>query len=82
MGRPTGFLEFERSNPKKINVEERITNYNEFVKPFEDSELNKQAARCMNCGVPFCHHGCPLGNVIPEFKDAVYQKNWVEAYEI
>ncbi len=82
MGKPTGFLEFQRSNPKKITVAERITNYNEFVKPFEDNELNKQAARCMNCGVPFCHHGCPLGNVIPEFNDAVYQKNWEEAYEI
>ena len=44
--------------------------------------MNQQAARCMNCGIPFCHHGCPLGNVIPEFNDAVYRKDWKEAYDI
>ena len=82
MGKPTGFLEYTRVSPQKSTVEERIKNFNEFVKPFDEQELNKQAARCMNCGVPFCHHGCPLGNIIPEFNDAVYRQSWEEAYEI
>ena len=82
MGKPTGFLEYTRVSPKKIEPKKRISNFNEFVQPFDETELNKQAARCMNCGVPFCHNGCPLGNVIPEFNDAVYNKNWEEAYEI
>ncbi len=82
MGKPTGFLEFTRVSPKKTDAKERVSNFKEFVKPFEAEELNKQAARCMNCGVPFCHHGCPLGNIIPEFNDAVYKQSWEEAYEI
>ena len=82
MGKPTGFLEFTRESPKKVSADERVSNFKEFVKPFEGEELNKQAARCMNCGVPFCHHGCPLGNIIPEFNDAVYRQGWEEAYEI
>lgn len=82
MGKPTGFLEFTREAPEKIKPEERIRHYREFVSPYREETLNQQAARCMNCGVPFCHSGCPLGNVIPEFNDAVYRKNWQEAYEI
>ena len=82
MGKPTGFLEFTRELPGKKSPKDRVKNYNEFVERLDDSKLNQQAARCMNCGIPFCHSGCPLGNVIPEFNDAVYQKNWKEAYEI
>jgi len=82
MGKTTGFLEFERELPKKRPVEERINDYKEFVLPFTAEQLHQQSARCMNCGVPFCHNGCPLGNVIPEFNDAVYNANWQEAYEI
>jgi glutamate synthase (NADPH/NADH) small chain len=82
MGKPTGFLEFTRELPSKRAVSERLNDYNEFVEKFSDEKLNHQAARCMNCGVPFCHSGCPLGNVIPEFNDAVYDKNWQEAYDI
>lgn len=82
MGKPTGFMEFERELPSKTSVEERLKNYNEFVHRLPDEKLNQQAARCMDCGVPFCHNGCPLGNVIPEFNDAVYRKNWQEAYDI
>jgi glutamate synthase (NADPH/NADH) small chain len=82
MGKLTGFLEFERETPEKIPVQERIKNFHEFIGRFGDVELNHQAARCMDCGVPFCHGGCPLGNIIPEFNDAVYNKNWREAYEI
>ncbi|NSL89427.1 glutamate synthase subunit beta [Chitinophaga solisilvae] len=82
MGKPTGFLEFTRELPRKSDPAERVGHYNEFVERFPDTTLNKQAARCMNCGVPFCHSGCPLGNVIPEFNDAVYHQDWKEAYEI
>jgi glutamate synthase (NADPH/NADH) small chain len=82
MGKPTGFKEYTRVSPTKIDKVERIQNYNEFVQPFSADELNKQAARCMDCGIPFCHHGCPLGNIIPEFNDAVYKEDWKEAYEI
>ena len=82
MGKPTGFLEFTRELPTKRNVRERLGDYNEFVDRLPEQKLNQQAARCMNCGVPFCHSGCPLGNIIPEFNDAVYRKNWEEAYEI
>jgi glutamate synthase (NADPH) small chain len=82
MGKPTGFLEYKRELPSKRPVHERRKDYNEFVNQFEPEQLNKQAARCMNCGIPFCHHGCPLGNVIPEFNDAVYRKAWQDAYDI
>jgi len=82
MGKPTGFLEFTRELPDKRPVRERLNDYNEFIQRYTDQKLNQQAARCMNCGIPFCHHGCPLGNVIPEFNDAVYRKNWREAYDI
>ncbi len=82
MGKPTGFKEFNRELPGKQKVEERIKHYHEFVERYPEEKLNQQSARCMNCGVPFCHHGCPLGNVIPEFNDAVYRKDWKEAYDI
>ncbi len=82
MGKPTGFLEFARELPAKRPVQERLHDYNEFVERFPEEKLNHQAARCMDCGVPFCHSGCPLGNIIPEFNDAVYRKDWLEAYQI
>lgn len=82
MGKPTGFLEFTRELPGKRPVPARIKDYQEFVERFHEPKLNEQSGRCMNCGVPFCHSGCPLGNNIPDFNDAVYRKNWKEAYEI
>ena len=82
MAKPTGFLEFTRELPQKRSPEERLNDYNEFVERYSDEKLNQQSARCMDCGTPFCHHGCPLGNVIPEFNDAVYRKSWKEAYDI
>lgn len=84
MGKITGFLEATRQTPHKRPTPERVEDYKEFIDRFKEPELVKQAARCMNCGVPFCHsdHGCPLGNNIPEFNDAVYRKSWEEAYEI
>jgi glutamate synthase (NADPH/NADH) small chain len=82
MGKPTGFKEFTRELPEKKPVAERLHNYKEFIERYTDQKLNQQASRCMDCGVPFCHHGCPLGNIIPEFNDAVYRQSWKEAYEI
>jgi len=82
MGKPTGFKEFGRELPSKTSPKERVSNYKEFVNPYSEEQLNEQSARCMNCGVPFCHSGCPLGNIIPEFNDAVYRKDWEEAYTI
>jgi len=82
MGKPTGFLEFTRETPKRRPVEERVHDYNEFVYLYEEERLNHQAARCMDCGIPFCHNGCPVGNLIPDFNDAIYRRNWKEAYEI
>jgi glutamate synthase (NADPH/NADH) small chain len=82
MGNPTGFLENNREIPQKRGVRERILDYREVEGPVEESITLKQAARCMDCGTPFCHHGCPLGNNIPEFNDATYRGNWKLAYEI
>ncbi len=82
MGKITGFLEHTRELPKKDPPAERVTNYKEFIHRFTPEKLNQQAGRCMDCGIPFCHHGCPLGNVIPEFNDAVYNEQWEEAYQI
>ena len=59
-----------------------MKDYHEFIERYSEEKLNQQSARCMDCGIPFCHHGCPLGNIIPEFNDAVYHKDWLEAYEI
>jgi glutamate synthase (NADPH/NADH) small chain len=82
MGKPTGFLEFSREMPSKRPVKERVNDYREFIEKYPTQKLNQQASRCMDCGVPFCHHGCPLGNIIPEFNDAVYRQSWREAYDI
>ncbi|MEO8582236.1 MAG: glutamate synthase subunit beta [Flavitalea sp.] len=82
MGKPTGFLEFSRELPSKRPVNERLNDYREFVERYPAHKLNQQAGRCMDCGVPFCHSGCPLGNIIPEFNDAVYRESWKEAYDI
>ena len=82
MGKPTGFLELNRELPQKRDAMERINDYKEIDKHTGTDHTKKQAARCMDCGIPFCHHGCPLGNNIPEFNDAVYQGNWKHAYEI
>lgn len=82
MGKPTGFKEFTRELPKKRDTKERLKDYKEINLELGEEKVKAQASRCMNCGVPFCHNGCPLGNIIPEFNDAVYDGNWEEAYEI
>ena len=82
MGKITGFLEFERQDETYEAPKERIKNYKEFTIPLETSKLKEQGARCMDCGIPFCHSGCPLGNLIPDFNDKVYKGKWKEAAEI
>ncbi|WP_236977956.1 glutamate synthase subunit beta [Membranihabitans maritimus] len=82
MADPKGFLKYTRELPEKEDPKKRIDHYDEFYKEFDYEKTNQQAARCMDCGIPFCHSGCPLGNIIPDFNDAVYKENWKEAYEI
>ena len=82
MGKITGFMEFDRKDETYAPVKERIKNYKEFTKPLKEGELKDQGARCMDCGIPFCHSGCPLGNLIPDFNDAVYKGKWGKAAEI
>ena len=79
MGKITGFLEFERNDRDYQPVEERIKHWREFVLPLPEEENKKQAARCMDCGVPYCHTGCPVNNQIPDWNDLVYRGDWQEA---
>ncbi len=82
MGKITGFLEFDRKVEAYAPVEKRVKNYKEFTIPLKEKELKDQGARCMDCGIPFCHSGCPLGNLIPDFNDAVYRGKWEKAANI
>jgi glutamate synthase (NADPH/NADH) small chain len=82
MGKITGFLEFDRKVEEYAPVEDRVKNYKEFTLPMKEKELKDQGARCMDCGIPFCHSGCPLGNLIPDFNDAVYLGKWEKAAKI
>lgn len=79
MGKVTGFKEFERQDESYIAVEERVVNYKEFTVPLSEAEITKQGSRCMDCGIPFCHSGCPLGNLIPDFNHMVHQGEWQKA---
>ena len=81
MGKVTGFKEFQRELPKYRPVEERIHDYREIPEEFPEDKLRQQAARCMDCGVPFCHSGCPLGNIIPDWNDLTYKGKWREAWQ-
>ena len=82
MGKITGFLEFDRKVEGYAPVEERVQHYKEFTQPLAEKDLKDQGARCMDCGIPFCHSGCPLGNLIPDFNDAVYRGKWDKASHI
>ena len=82
MGKTTGFLEFDRKVEGYAPVEKRVLHYREFTVPIKETELREQGSRCMDCGVPFCHSGCPLGNLIPDFNDAVYRGKWEKAAKI
>ena len=81
MGKDTGFLEIKKEGVSIRPVEERMRDYREYDKPYSDSAIRDQAARCMDCGIPFCHTGCPLGNMIPDWNDLVYRGNWKEALQ-
>ena len=82
MGKPTGFMEIARHEPGYLPVAERIHLYKEFTLPLADSELSRQGARCMDCGIPFCQTGCPVNNIIPDWNDLVYNNRWREALEV
>ncbi len=82
MGKITGFMEYDRKVEEYAPVKERIKNYKEFTIPMKEKEIKEQGARCMDCGIPFCHSGCPLGNLIPDFNDAVYRGKWEKAADI
>ena len=79
MGKVTGFLEIDRRDRNYKPASDRIRNYKEFVIPLGDEATKDQAARCMNCGIPYCHNGCPVNNQIPDWNDLVYSNNWEEA---
>src|SRR3954468_18146361 len=79
MGNPTGFLEIARVNFERRPVQERIHDWKEVYKEFPEDKLKAQASRCMDCGIPFCHQGCPLGNIIPDWNDLVYRGQWQES---
>ena len=82
MGDITGFKKYQRELPPKRDPHSRVEDYKEIYEEFGDEKTNNQAARCMDCGIPFCHNGCPLGNLIPDFNDAVHRESWKEAYKI
>lgn len=81
MAKPTGFLEYTRATPTRRPVEQRVHDWLEVYEDFPVADLKKQAARCMDCGIPFCHQGCPLGNIIPDWNDLVYRDKWQDAIE-
>ena len=82
MGKTTGFMEYKRVDESYDAVDKRLKHYKEFTIPVKEKELKNQGARCMDCGIPFCHSGCPLGNLIPDFNDNVYRGNWEKAAKI
>jgi len=81
MGKPTGFIEWQRVLPKKRGVGERLADYKELYLPVDEAQSRQQAGRCMDCGIPFCQQGCPLGNPIPDFNDLVFKDRWHDAHK-
>jgi len=82
MGLATGFLEIERKDRSYEPVEQRLKNYKEFVLPMPPAEVSRQGARCMDCGIPYCHNGCPVNNIIPQFNELVRRDRWKDALEV
>ena len=82
MGKETGFLELDRSDRTYLDPAERLKNYKEFIVPLPDEKLRAQASRCMNCGIPYCHNGCPVNNIIPDWNHLVYEGDWLNALEV
>lgn len=81
MGEPTGFLKWGRTTPKRRPIPVRVSDWREVYEPFDQGKLREQAGRCMDCGIPFCNNGCPLGNLIPDWNDLVYRDHWRDAIE-
>src|SRR3546814_8429519 len=81
MGKTTGFLEFERRDRGSAPVHERVRHWSEFAEAPPHQEVSRQAARCMDCGIPFCHTGCPVDKLIPDWNDLVYRADWRRALE-
>src|SRR3989338_3531638 len=81
MGDVKGFMKYPRQDFSKQSAPERVKHWKEFTLPMPEEELRKQGARCMDCGVPFCQNGCPIGNIIPDWNDLVYRDNWAEAID-
>ncbi|MFM7745442.1 MAG: glutamate synthase, partial [Actinomycetota bacterium] len=81
MGEATGFLKWGRKGPERREVPVRLRDWKEVYTPFDRDELNRQAGRCMDCGIPFCNNGCPLGNLIPDWNDLVYRGAWRDAID-
>ena len=81
MGEATGFLKWDRQGPQRRSVPVRLRDWKEVYEPFDKDELNHQAGRCMDCGIPFCNNGCPLGNLIPDWNDLVYRNHWRDAID-
>ena len=81
MGKATGFMEYRKKERKYLDIDSRTNNFNEFVIPLSENETKDQAARCMDCGVPYCHSGCPVNNQIPDWNDLVYTGKWKEALD-
>ncbi|MBT5751988.1 MAG: glutamate synthase subunit beta, partial [Rhodospirillaceae bacterium] len=82
MGKITGFLEIDRATPGSRPIEERLRHYNEFSVPLDEAGLADQGARCMDCGIPYCHQGCPVNNIIPDWNDLVYRRQWRAALDV
>ncbi|NBR31158.1 MAG: glutamate synthase subunit beta [Sphingomonadaceae bacterium] len=82
MGKATGFLELDRSDRSYADPKERLTHYREFVIPMSEEQIRGQASRCMNCGIPYCHNGCPVNNIIPDWNHLVFENDWRNALEV
>jgi glutamate synthase (NADPH) small chain len=82
VGKVTGFLEYERETPTRREVKERINDYFEVYQPFPEEKVRTQGARCMDCGIPFCHTGCPVSNIIPDWNDLIYRNEWKDAIRV
>jgi len=82
MGKPTGFMEIPRSDRRSLPAAERIKNFREFTLTPSDAEMSQQGARCMDCGIPFCHQGCPINNIIPDWNELVHRGNWQQALDV
>ena len=81
MGDSKAFITLQREMPRRRPVSERVRDWREYYLPFPEEKLRAQASRCMDCGIPFCHSGCPLGNLIPDWNDLTYRGRWKEAID-